>query len=100
MSMDTETMNPTTNGYGKTVELTERMKLVTGAMGLADTAGHDVAQAIEQTRNVSVPGVDVDGYIVGVLGVELAKIGYEITKPKATRARSPKAPAKAKGAKT
>jgi hypothetical protein len=104
MELDTMQTAPTgTNGYGEKVpeltDLTERMKLVTSAMALADRAAEDVQVAIEKTRDVSVSGYDVDAYIVGVLGAELAKIGYEITKPRATRARTPKAPAKARGAK-
>lgn len=102
MSVDTETMNPTTNGYGKEsqgMSLTESMKAVTGAMGLADTAGKGVLQAVEQTRGVNVPGMDVGAYIVAALAPALAKIGREIvgieaagTQPVTPRKRGPNKP--------
>jgi hypothetical protein len=90
------------NGYGEkaqTMSLTESMKAVTGAMGLADTAGKTVLQAVEQTRGVNVPGMNVGDYIVAALAPALAKIGREIvaiedgTQPQVThRKRGPNKP--------
>jgi hypothetical protein len=103
MELDTMQTAPTgTNGYGKEAlgaSLTDSMKAVTGAMALADTAAHDVRQAIEQTRDVIIPGIDVDGYIAGALGAELTKIGYDVTKLKTPRTRAPKTQTKTRGVK-